>query len=204
LLLKLNAEPRVTWQGRFRPALHDAPVSPRPANGKLPIWIGSGGTRESVLRAGALGLPLSMANISIPPAKLAPVVGEYRQAFREARHGSAAMKVSLASHLHVHKDSQTARDTFYPHYANYFRNHTPSQYRAREVTREEFERLAGPDGAVYAGSPQEIVDKALHGRELFGHQRFMVQLDIGGMPFAEVARMIELLASEVVPKIHDP
>jgi probable LLM family oxidoreductase len=202
LLLKLNAEPRVTWQGRFRPPLNDAPVSPRPVNGKLPIWVGSGGTKDSVVRAGKLGLPLSMANISIPPAKLAPVVGFYREAFRGAGHDPSAMMVSVASHLHVQKDSQGAFDTLYPHYANYFRNHTPSQYRAREVTRDEYERLASPEGALFVGSPQQIVDKILYERELFGHQRFIAQIDIGGMPFAEVARMIVLLATDVMPAVR--
>src|SRR5262245_30399894 len=63
LLLRLNAAERVTWQGRFRPALHDAPIPPRPAQGRLPIWVGTGGTPGSVVRAGALGLPLALANI---------------------------------------------------------------------------------------------------------------------------------------------
>src|SRR5215467_5011951 len=108
LLLQLNAAERVTWQGRFRPALHDAPIPPRPAQGRLPIWVGTGGTPGSVVRAGALGLPLALANIGLPPAQLAPMVELYRRAGSEAGHGAADLKVAVAGHLHVQKNSQDA------------------------------------------------------------------------------------------------
>jgi alkanesulfonate monooxygenase SsuD/methylene tetrahydromethanopterin reductase-like flavin-dependent oxidoreductase (luciferase family) len=93
-------------------------------------------------------------------------------------------------------------DTFYPHYAAYFRNHTPSQYRAREISRDAYEQLAGRDGPLFVGSPQQIVDKILLEYELFGHQRFLAQIDIGGLPYAKVAQVIELIASDVMPVVQ--
>ena len=203
LLLRLNASERVTWQGRFRPALNDAPIPPRPAQGRLPIWVGTGGTPGSAVRAGAFGLPLALANIGLPPAQLAPHVDLYRRTGTEAGHRAADLKVAVASHLHLQKNSQDAMDTFYPHYAGYFRNHTPDRYRAREISLSDYEKLASPEGALFVGSPQQIIDKILYERELFGHQRFIVQIDIGGLPYAEVARVIELLATEVAPAVRD-
>jgi probable LLM family oxidoreductase len=202
LLLRLNAADRVTWQGRFRPALHDAPIPPRPVQARLPIWVGTGGTRGSVVRAGALGLPLALANIGLPPAQLAPLVDLYRRTGSEAGHGAADLKVAVASHLHVQRNSQDAMSTFYPYYAGYFRNHAPDQYRAREISRDAYERLASREGALFVGSPQQIVDKILHGYELFRHQRFMAQIDIGGLPYPKVAEAIELLATEVAPAVQ--
>jgi probable LLM family oxidoreductase len=202
LLLKLNAAERVTWQGRFRPALRDAPIPPRPLQAQLPIWVGTGGTKNSVVRAGTLGLPLAFANIGLPPAQLAPLADLYRRTGIEAGHQAADLKVAVASHLHVAKSSQDAMDTFYPHYAAYFRNHTPSQYRAREISRDAYEQLAGRDGPLFVGSPQQIVDKILHEYELFGHQRFLAQIDIGGLPYAKVAQVIELIASDVMPVVQ--
>jgi probable LLM family oxidoreductase len=202
LLLKLDAGEHVTWQGRFRSALDEAPIPPRPVQRPLPIWIGIGGTRESAIRAGGLGLPLAMANISLPPAKLAPVVDLYREAGAQAGHDPAELKVSIAGHLHVNKNSQDAMETFYPHYADYFRTHSADQYRVREVSRADYEALAGPHGPLFVGSPQQIVDKIMYERELFGHQRFMAQIDIGGIPYASVAEVIELLASEVAPAVR--
>ena len=202
LLLKLDAADHVTWRGRFRPALDNAPVPPRPVQRPLPIWIGIGGTRESAIRAGKLGLPLAMANISLPPAKLAPVIDLYREAGAQARHDPANLKVSIAGHLHVQKNSQDALDTFYPHYADYFRTHSADQYRVREVSRADYDALAGPRGPLFVGSPQQIVDKIMYERDLFGHQRFMAQIDIGGLPYASVAQAIELLATEVMPAVR--
>jgi alkanesulfonate monooxygenase SsuD/methylene tetrahydromethanopterin reductase-like flavin-dependent oxidoreductase (luciferase family) len=155
-----------------------------------------------VVRAGTLGLPLALANIGLPPAQLAPLVDLYRRTGHEAGHRAGDLKVAVASHLHVQKNSQDAMDTFYPYYAGYFRNHTPDQYRAREISRSAYEQLASPQGALFVGSPQQIVDKILYERELFGHRRFLAQIDIGGLPYAQVADVIELLATDVVPIVR--
>jgi alkanesulfonate monooxygenase SsuD/methylene tetrahydromethanopterin reductase-like flavin-dependent oxidoreductase (luciferase family) len=202
LLMRLNASERVTWQGRFRPALHDAPIPPRPLQRPLPIWVGTGGTEASAIRAGALGLPLALANISMPPARLAPRVDSYRRSGIEAGHDASDLKVAVAAHLHVQKNSQEAMDTFYPHYAGYFRHHVPSQYRAREISRTDYEQLAAPEGPLFVGSPQQIVDKIMYERSLFGHQRFIAQIDIGALPYAQVVDVIELLAAEVMPSVR--
>jgi probable LLM family oxidoreductase len=202
LLIKLNTMERVTWQGRFRPSLHEAPIPPRPAQSRLPIWIGTGGTQSSIERAGALGLPLALANISLPPAKLAPMVTLYRDTGLQVGHNAADLKVSLATHMYIRENSQDALNEFYPYYAAYFLTHTPSQYRAQQVTRADFDARASQHGAIFVGSPQQIVDKILYERELFGHQRFLAQIDVGGLPFANVARVIELFATKVAPVIR--
>jgi probable LLM family oxidoreductase len=203
LLMKLNAAGRVTWEGKFRTPLADAEISPRPANGTLPIWIGVGGAPESAIRAGRLGLPLTLANISQPPAKFAPQIEAYREAGAEAGHDPATLKVAIAGHLYVGKDSKKARDEFYPHYAAYFRDHAVKGRYAMEITREEFDKRAAPDGPLFVGSPQEIVDKIERGRELFRHDRYLGQIDIGGLPYAKVASGIELLAGEVMSAVRD-
>jgi alkanesulfonate monooxygenase SsuD/methylene tetrahydromethanopterin reductase-like flavin-dependent oxidoreductase (luciferase family) len=199
LLLKLNAAPRVSWQGRFRAALADAEISPQPLR-PIPIWVGTGGTLASAERAGRLGLPLSLGNITLPPEKLAPAVAAYRAAGAAAGH-RATLRVGVAKHLYLARDSRRARDEFFPRYAGYIASHSTSQYSRVEVTREVFEQRAAPGGALHVGSPQEIVDKIGRERELFGHERLIAQIDIGGLPFAKVAEAIELLAAEVMPKI---
>jgi probable LLM family oxidoreductase len=202
LLMKLNTEERVTWRGRFRPPLNDAPIPPRPAQSVLPIWIGTGGTQSSIERAGALGLPLALANISLPPAKLAPMTDLYRQVGMQAGHNAFDLKVSLATHMYIGENSQDALNEFYPYYAAYFLTHTPSQYRAQQISRADYESRASPLGAIFVGSPQQIIDKIMYERELFDHQRFLAQIDIGGLPFANVARVIELFATKVAPVIR--
>jgi alkanesulfonate monooxygenase SsuD/methylene tetrahydromethanopterin reductase-like flavin-dependent oxidoreductase (luciferase family) len=133
---------------------------------------------------------------------LAPLADVYRLAGTHAGHPPSALRLSIGTHLHVAEDSQTARDEFYPHYSGYFRNHTPSQYKARDITRADYDALAAPHGALFVGSPSEIVDKILYEHGLFGHQRFLAQIDIGGLPFASVASVIELMAAKVVPAVR--
>jgi alkanesulfonate monooxygenase SsuD/methylene tetrahydromethanopterin reductase-like flavin-dependent oxidoreductase (luciferase family) len=202
LLLRLNREPRVDWSGRFRPPLQQAEISPRPLHGALPIWLGVGGTPESAERAGRLGLPLTLANISKPPAQLAPQLDAYRRVGAEAGHDPATLRVAVAAHLHLAQDSQRARDQFYPHYSAYFASHAPKASYASAVPRDLFDARAAATGPLFVGSPQEIIDKVLYERELFGHDRFLAQVDLGALPYAEVARVIESLAVDVAPALR--
>src|SRR5690606_3443446 len=203
LLLALNASERVTWSGRFRTPLSDAAIAPRPLQARLPVSAGTGGNPESALNAARLGLPLTLANISLPPANLAPQVADYRRLGRELGHPEASLAVALAGHMHIANASQEARDAFYPYYSSYFRHHAPRTTYAAEVPRDVFDQRASSHGPLFVGSPQEIVDKIAYERELFGHQRYLAQIDIGGLPFAEVARTIELLADKVLPVVRD-
>ncbi|MGA2795294.1 MAG: LLM class flavin-dependent oxidoreductase [Roseiarcus sp.] len=201
LFLKLSASERVTWQGRFRPPLCNSEISPRPV-GKLPIWLGVGGNPASALRAGDLGLPLILSNISQPPANFAGQISAYRQHHAESGHDAGAMKVAMATHVHVAKDSQTALEEFYPYYSAYFREHAPRVNLAGEVPRDVYEKRAGATGPIFVGSPQQVIDKLMYERALFAHDRFLAQVDIGGLPYAQVAKSIELLATEVLPAVR--
>ncbi|HEX4194417.1 MAG TPA: LLM class flavin-dependent oxidoreductase [Stellaceae bacterium] len=201
LLLQLDRSERVTWQGRFRSALADAEISPRPVD-RLPVWLGVGGTADSVRRAADRGLPIVLANISQPPANFAVQIAEYRQRHEAAGHDVRNRRVAVATHCYVAPDSQVARDEFYPYYHAYFASHAARPYAARDVPRDVFETRAAPHGPIFVGSPQEIVDKLGYERTLFGQDRFLAQIDIGGLPYGKVARSIELLATEVLPAIR--
>ena len=143
LLLKLNVSERVIWEGHFRPPLSNSEISPRPV-GKLPIWLGVGGNPESALRAGDLGLPLILANISQPPANFVSQIAAYRQRHAEKGHDASTLKVAIATHVHVAKDSQTALEEFYPHYSAYFREHAPRANLSGEVPRTSTKSAPAP------------------------------------------------------------
>lgn len=202
LLLHLRQHERVTWQGRHRAVLHDAEVAPRPTPGGLPIWIGAGGTPQSAVRAGQAGLPLNLANISSEPARFKPFIELYRETGLQAGHTAADLKVAISGHLHVQRDSQQAMTDFFPHYTRYLRHNLPQRDVSWQVTQADYERLASPHGSLFVGGPAQIADKILYEHELFGHQRFLAQIDIGGMPFDKVAKGIELLATEVMPMVN--
>ena len=201
LLLKLNNGERVTWQGSFRPPLNNSQISPRPV-GMLPIWLAVGGNPESALRAGDLGLPLILANISQPPANFTGQIAAYRRRHAERGHDGRKLKVALATHVHAAEDSQTALEEFYPHYSAYFREHAPRANFTGEISRDVYEKRASATGPIFVGSPQQIIDKLSYEHELFGLDRFLGQVDIGGLPYSKVARSIELLATRVLPVVR--
>lgn len=199
LLLRLNREERVTWSGQHRPPLVDVAVHPRPVQAELPVWIAVGGTPASVERAGRHGLPLYLAILG-QPDRFAPLAELYRDTGRSAGH-EADLRVGVTSHFYVEKTSQGARDTFYPYYSRYIGNNMPSA-RGGALPPDAFDAWASPRGALFAGSPQEIIDKILWEHEILGHDRFLAQIGLGGLPFADTARSIELLATEILPVIR--
>lgn len=135
-------------------------------------------------------------------ARFAPLVDLYRNAGARAGHDPATLKVAVTSYIHVAKTSQEALDTFYPYRNNYFQALGGERVKGMTFNRSEYEREARKEYALFVGSPQQIIDKLLYQYEVFGHQRFIGQIDIGGLPFHKIAEAIELLGSEVAPVVR--
>jgi probable LLM family oxidoreductase len=203
LFLELNQSKRVTWKGQFRSALNHAEIAPRPMQEEIPVWVGVGGTIESAARAGRLGVGMAIAMLGGDPARFMPLVEAYRKAGIQAGHKHESLKIGVTGHGYISKTTQQAKDEYYPHYSNYWSYVNRQRGMAGyQITRDNFEHMAGPDTALFVGSPQQIVEKILYQHEIFGHQRFLAQIDIGGIPFHKVAEGIELLASQVAPIVR--
>ncbi|MEH7115251.1 LLM class flavin-dependent oxidoreductase [Neobacillus niacini] len=202
LLLQLNRNERVTWSGDYRSALRDAEISPRPVQEQIPIWIGVGGTPESAVRAGRFGVGMALAILGGDPFRFKPLVDIYRKAGLEAGHSPEVLKVGVTGHAYIATTTNQAKDEFFPYYSNYWSYVNRQRGMGTRMSREDFEHMASPNTALFVGSPQQIVEKVLRQHELFGHTRFLAQVDIGGLPFNKVAENIELLATEVAPAVR--
>ena len=202
LLMKLNENEKVTWEGQFRSPLRNAEISPRPAQQNIPLWIGVGGTPESAARAGRLGTGLTLVILGGPPIRFKPLADLYRQAASAAGYAQENLKIAVAGHAYISETTQQAKDEFYPYYSNYWRYLNQQRGMSTRMSREDFEIMTAPETALFVGSSQQIVEKILEQYELFGHQRFLAQMDIGGMPFKKVAENIERLATEVAPVVR--
>jgi len=203
LLLALRADERVTWSGsgRHRPALADAGVYPRPVQDPLPVWIGVGGTPASVVRAGLLGLPLVIAIIGGEPARFVQFADLYREALRRGGHDAERARIAINSHAHLADDAQQAADELFPPYAAMM-NRVGRERGWPPLVRQQFEAGRTPRGHLLVGDPEQVAAKILAQHELFGHGRFLAHMGMGGLEHAKVLRAIELLGTEVAPRVR--
>jgi alkanesulfonate monooxygenase SsuD/methylene tetrahydromethanopterin reductase-like flavin-dependent oxidoreductase (luciferase family) len=201
LLLALRERERVTWSGKHREPLADLAVYPRPVQRPLPVWIAVGGTPQSVVRAATLGLPLAIAIIGGSPEHFVPMVALYRDTARRAGHDPATLAVSINSHTFVGESAEAAADAFFPSYAAAM-TRIGRERGWPPTTRRQFDASRSPHGALLVGSVQEVVDKILHQHELFHHQRFLAQMDVGCVPHTDVMKSIELLGTKVAPAVR--
>jgi len=199
LLLQLRASERVSWSGAHRPSIDDRGVYPRPRQERLPIWIAVGGTPESAVRAGTLGLPMAIAIIGGMPERFAPLARLHHDAATAAGHTAPAL--SINSHGFIADTSQRAADEAFPPLAAMM-NRIARERGFSPLDRAGFDASRQLRGANFVGSPQQVMDKILFQRTIFGHDRFLLQMIGGGMPHAMVMRSIELLGTEVAPAVR--
>jgi probable LLM family oxidoreductase len=202
LLLRIRDEEFVTWSGRFRPALKNQPVYPRALQEKLPIWLGVGGTPESFVRAGALGLPLMVAIIGGETERFQPLVDLYREAGRKAGFGPSQLKVGLHSPGFVADTTDKAISEYYPGYAELWTK-LGRERGWPPVTKGQFDQLIGPKGVLVVGSPEQVAEKLLrHSESLGGVDRFTFQMDNAGLNHKQLIQSIDLIGSKVIPLLH--
>ncbi len=201
LLLALRESERVSWSGRHRPALEEAGVYPRPLQDPLPVWIAVGGTPQSVVRAGALGLPMALAIIGGAPERFGPLAELYREAARRAGHDPQSLPLAVHLHGFVADTTQAAVSTFYRPYAAVM-SQLGRERGWPPMSPQQFEALRAPAGSLAVGSPQEVIEKLLFVDEVLGLDRIMMHLSVGTMPHADVMRAVELLGTEVAPAVR--
>lgn len=203
LLLKIRAKEFVNWDGKFRPAMDNLPVYPRPYQEKLPVWIGVGGTPQSFLRAGLLGLPLMVAVIGGETHRFKQLVDLYWRGVDQAGHDPSKLEVGLHSLGFVGRTTQQAKDDYFPGYERTF-NRIGKERGWPPVTRQSFEAQAGYHGALVIGSPEEVAEKLIrHSEALGGITRFSFMMDSAGLTHNQFKEAIQLIGEEVIPLVKD-
>ena len=198
LLLKLRESEHITWSGKHRPPIDNRGVYPRPLQNPLPVWVAVGGTPESAIRAGALGLPMALAIIGGLPERFAPFAQLHRTAAQKAGHPKP--RLSINSHGFLADTSQEAVDTAFPAFKTVM-DRLGQERGWAPMTREQFEFSRSLRGANFVGSPEQVIEKILFQHEIFGHDRFLLQLTVGTLPHKKVLRAIELLGTKVAPAV---
>jgi probable LLM family oxidoreductase len=202
LLLQINKNQRVSWNGRFRPGLVNQEVLPRAVNDHLDIWVAVGGTPESVLRAGRLGLPVIFAIIGGHPAHFKTLFDYYRKAYNHFGHTPGTLQVGVHMHAFFGQNSQQTADEYYPLYAAQM-NRIGRQRGWPPYQKQQFEQGRGPQGHLLIGDANEAVDKILQLHELFGLTRFSAHMDVGGPPHSLLMKSIEIFGTKIAPKVRE-
>ena len=199
LLLALRESERISWPGGHRAAIDNLGVYPRPLQQPLPVWVAVGGSPESALRAGTLGLPMALAIIGGLPERFVPFTELHRRAGEQAGHGR--LRLSINSHGYIADTAQEALDESFP-YVSAMMDKIGRERGWPPHTRTDYNAAATRRGANFVGSPEQIVEKILYQHELFDHDRFLVQFSVGTMPHAKIMRSIELFGTEVAPAVR--
>lgn len=201
LLLKVNNNERITWKGKFRPALTDQQVLPRAVNDHLNIWVAIGGTPESVLRAGKAGLPVIFAIIGGNPAQFKPLFNYYKEVYQQYKHDMSKFQVGVHMHAFFGDDSKKIAEEYYPVYSAQMdrigrsRGWPPYQ-------KQQFDLGRTKQGHLIIGDANEATDKILQMQELFGLTRFSAHMDVGGPSHKAMMRSIEIFGTKIAPAVR--
>ncbi len=203
LLLKIRDNEHVYWSGKYRPTLNGQGVYPRPLQNPLPIWIGVGGTPQSFVRAGLLGLPLIVAIIGGETHRFKPLIDLYRQAGKKAGYSAEQLKVGVHSLGYVAESTQEAIDDFFPGYARTMTD-IGKERGWPKMTRESFDAQSGPQGALLVGDPDEVAEKIIrHSKALGGISRITFMMNPASLPHEKLMQATKLIGTRVAPALHE-
>lgn len=195
LLLKLNSEEKINWSGRFREPLNNAVLYPKPKNDRLMIWRAVGGTRSSAITAAKAGVPMMLATLAGPVSIFKRTIDIYREVYQAAGH-QEQIKIGVTTLFHTDYDEAKAFKNFYQYV-----NHSLQKANGTGFDKEAYNTTLSIRNAMLVGSPETIIDKILYQYDMYQHDRLMIQLDLGGMPFSEVKKNIEILGEEILPVV---
>jgi probable LLM family oxidoreductase len=201
LLVKINKENPITWKGKHRAALNHQLILPRPINNHLNMWVAVGGTPESVLRAGNLGLPVMFAIIGGNPAQFKPLFDYYKKVYNLAGHSENKMQVGVHMHAFFGEKSGAVANEYYPVYAAQM-NRIGQTRGWPAYSQNQYDIGRGKNGHLIIGDASEAVEKILQMQEMFGLTRFSAHMDMGGPSHTSLMKSIEIFGDKISPKVR--
>lgn len=201
LLLLLNRSEQISWRGKFRPAIPNRGVYPRPFQKEIPVWLAVGGTPQSVVRAAEKGLPLALAIIGGSPDRFTYFTDLYKKTWTKAGRKPEDIQIAVHSHGFIGEDSDQAAEDFYGPYS-YVMTQLGKERGWPPMNRGQFDAMRSQEGSLVLGDPQEVIDKILMQQEMMGLTRYLLHLSVGTMPHDKLMKAIELYGNVVAPAIR--
>lgn len=201
LLLKINQQTKVTWEGKLRAPIHNLGVYPRAVNGRIPIWLAAGGTPTSAIRAAKLGLPLILAIIGGVPEQFTRFISLYKNTALEMGKKPEEIEVGINNHVFIGEDSEKIAEQFFPYYKQIM-DRVGSSRGWPPMSKQQYDYMRSPGGSLMVGSVEEVIDKIVHEYKLFGFTRFVAHANLGFVPHELTMKSIELFSTKVVPEVR--
>ncbi|HRO83308.1 MAG TPA: LLM class flavin-dependent oxidoreductase [Niabella sp.] len=201
LLLKINQQTKVTWEGKLRAPIHNLGVYPRAVNGRIPIWLAAGGTPTSAIRAAKLGLPLILAIIGGVPEQFTRFISLYKNTALEMGKKPEEIEVGINNHVFIGEDSEKIAEQFFPYYKQIM-DRVGSSRGWPPMSKQQYDYMRSPGGSLMVGSVEEVIDKIVHEYKLFGFTRFVAHASLGFVPHELTMKSIELFSTKVVPEVR--
>jgi probable LLM family oxidoreductase len=199
LLVRLLREQPVTWSGTVRSPLTNQFVSPPLPEGHVPMWVGVGGSPESVIRAARYDLPLMLAVIAGDPNRFAPYADLYKRTLVE--QGTPPLPIGVHSHGFVARTDEEARDIQWPYWRELYEASSRERGWAPPTLRQFEAEIAG--GSLYVGSPETVATKLAAVIQTLGLSRFDLVNGLGAVPHEHKMATIELYGREVIPRVRE-
>ncbi len=201
MLLKLNESEHITWKGKFTQDLDNAGIYPRPYQQKIPVWQAIGGTPQSAVRAGTLGLPLILAIIGGYPAQFQRLLELYRQTWSANNH-QAELQLGINGHMYIAENAEQAAEEYFPHYATVM-GRIGKERGWSPLSKTNFRAMLSPEASLLVGDPRQVAEKIIQWHKLFGYTRFMGHISMGTLPHDLVMNSMKLYVEEVIPRVKE-
>ena len=200
MLLMLNESEIFSWEGKLTQSVDEVGIYPRPFQNKIPIWQAVGGTPESAIRAGKLGLPLALAIIGGMPRQFVQFINLYKEVWNQHHHPQP-FQLGVNTHVYLAETSQQAADEYFPSYLGVM-SRIGRERGWQPLSREQYEMMRSPEGSLMVGSPQQVIEKILYEYELFGNTRFLAHISLGNIAHEKVLKSMRLFAEKVIPVVR--
>ncbi|MCU1543350.1 MAG: class flavin-dependent oxidoreductase [Microbacteriaceae bacterium] len=200
LFAALREQGAVTWAGSTRAPLTDQRVFPPVEHAPLTTWIGVGGSPESVVRAARYGMPLMLAIIGGQPLRFSPLVALYHRALEQLEQPD--QPVGEHSPGHIAETDDQAREELWPHYSTMV-DRIGRERGWSPMSRAQFDEAAGPEGALFVGSPETVAAKIAHAASGLGLSRFDLKYSNGALGHDKLMKSIELYGTRVIPRVRE-
>lgn len=186
----------VTWEGQYRPSLNRAELYPKAKDHFLPIWRGVGGPTASAVKAGRAGVPMVLTTLAGPAMAFYPAVEAYHEELAKLGIDPRTYPLTTASPMYIAPTTQEAMAEFYPHVKSSFLHSNGSIF-----PKQQFAQARSVQDTMMVGSPAQIIDKLIYQYEIYGMDRYIGQIDFGGVPLDKIKRTIDFLGEKIIPEV---